>query len=120
MGSKKRMSVFSLDLLSAIDCADLYTLEDCLEQDKFTSATISTICDSDGRTLLHHAAEAGHETLCLYLTHHSDLTRPNATLLNKKDKHGATALDIAITHKRSKAAHILRELGGESDDSSLI
>lgn len=114
------MSVFSQDLLSAIDCADLYTLEDCLEQDKFTSATICTICDSDGRTLLHHAAEAGHETLCLYLTHHNNLTRPNATLLNKKDEHGATALDIAIRHKRSKAARILRELGGESDDSSLI
>ena len=56
------MSAFPQELISAIECADLYDIEDWLEQDESYPATIDRQ-DADGRTLLHHAAAAGNNLL---------------------------------------------------------
>jgi ankyrin repeat protein len=64
--------------------------------------------DNDGKTVLMHAAEEGHENMLKLL-----LTTKAAGTINMKDGAGVTALDIAISFSRSECEALLRAVKGE-------
>jgi ankyrin repeat protein len=79
--------------------------------------------DSEGRTVLHLAAEAGVPKLVSsILSSGDDITKRE--LVNKRDRADLTALDYAFTHRDSRdhatVAEILIQAGGFSSDPFFL
>eukprot|EP01064_Diplonema_japonicum_P003728 TRINITY_DN12420_c0_g1_i1.p1 TRINITY_DN12420_c0_g1~~TRINITY_DN12420_c0_g1_i1.p1 ORF type:complete len:391 (+),score=59.76 TRINITY_DN12420_c0_g1_i1:85-1257(+) len=64
-------------------------------------------CDRHGQTPLHIAAHTGSLEICQLLLAKPDDARPCSNFVNKKDKNGCTALDVAQKRKHASCAQAI-------------
>ncbi|MDR2803946.1 MAG: ankyrin repeat domain-containing protein [Treponema sp.] len=79
--------------------------------------------DSEGRTILHLAADSGNGVAVSSILNEADF-RTEQQLVNKRDKTGKTAADYAFSHRESRVhattAEVLVQAGGFSSDPFFL
>ncbi len=79
------------DLLEAVHAGNADAFQDAAKS--FSRADLAELKDSYGRTVLHHAAQQGHTSICTYMVERLDMD------INTQDQTGAcTRLLIAWAH----------------------